>query len=96
MKTKLYDYHLYLDGVWGRNRSAKRQSFTISENNVDTLSLQVLSKITEVYMDKLKVKPGSSWKVKLAACDQETTDGVTFKTYTIKFGENNTVIEGVF
>ncbi len=54
-KEYFHNYYMFLVGIWGRNRTAKRKVFDFGDFNTE-LDLDTLKKITAEKLAELKVK----------------------------------------
>lgn len=86
MKTKVYDYTLYIKGLFGRNRKVKFQGFPLIENSENQFSADGLRALMEAKINSIKPRGQFILKVIETPCELEMMDGVQFKSHIIKFG----------
>lgn len=55
-KTQVYDYSLFIKGLFGRNRSIKFDSFRLIENCLEKQSVEEIKQLAEEKLIKLKPK----------------------------------------
>ncbi|HYX39964.1 MAG TPA: hypothetical protein VE954_43260 [Oligoflexus sp.] len=86
-------FHLQVTGIFGRNRKPKFEQFLLAEvpigQAVDPVELERLAREK---MAEVKVKSGRV-KVTQTPTKIEVYDGIEFRTHTIRFGVDNTVID---
>ena len=86
MRTKVYDYTLYIKGLFGRNRKVKFQGFPLIENSENQFSADGLRALMEAKIASIKPKGQFYLKVIETPCEIEMMDGIEFKSHIIKFG----------
>lgn len=84
-KLKVYEYRLFIKGLFGRNRKVKFESFLLTEDKESQLSVEELEKLLEAKLKELKVKGVALIKVVETPCEIENMDGVMFKSAYIQF-----------
>lgn len=90
MKTKGIEYTLNVTGLFGRNRSIKRESFNLSEVP-ERIDLGEVIKLRDQKIAEIKLKKGTAY-VSAIPVEYENMDGVVFKIVTISFGK--TLVDG--
>lgn len=90
-KTQVYDYSLFIKGLFGRNRSIKFDSFRLIENCLEKQSVEEIKQLAEEKLIKLKPKGSYFFKVAEYPSEIENDSGVRIKTTQITFGYDNTI-----
>lgn len=92
-KQNVFDYTLFIKGLFGRNRSIKFDSFKLAEDCAEKMPLDQVRKLTEEKIGKLKPK-GNYWiKVCEYPSEIELMDGVRFKSTRIILGNDAALIQ---
>ena len=84
-KTNAIEYSLAVTGIFGRNRSVKKQSFTLIESE-NPLEIHELIKLRDDKISEINLKSGSAYVLGIPI-EYEVMDGVTFKIHKISFGK---------
>ena len=78
-KTEVLDYRLHLDGLFGRNRKAKRDSVHLGDVPAGTTMLDLAAKVNAVLVER-KAKPGLKWMV---ICTPTTVEKNVYDGHTV-------------
>lgn len=86
-KKKVYDYNLYIKGLFGRNRKVKFESFKILENSDQTIDKNHIKEMVENAL-KEKVKPKGNYYLKVIEqeCFLENDSGMEIKSFMLFSG----------
>jgi hypothetical protein len=68
---KVYDYTLYVKGIFGRNRKVKFQSFRLSSDNEAQKNAADVLQLAEEMLSKIKLKGNYWFKICEQPCELE-------------------------
>jgi hypothetical protein len=77
MKQQVFDYTLYVSGIFGRNRTKKFKGFPLLKDSPSQISLENLLALMDSTLNQIKLKPGAHIKV----VEQPVTIEGEFKTF---------------
>jgi len=80
---KVYDYILFVDGLFGKNRKPRTEVFDLAKDQMKPLTLE---QVTELYQKKiasLNLRGKVSLKVTEQPCETENMGGYTSKQFML-------------
>jgi len=94
---QIFTYTLYISGVFGRNRKAKREHLKLYEAEQDKAQPAdaELRELAQSKLAQIKAKPGLTWKIVKQAeklQSYETEDGSVLETRSFQLFTDQTVL----
>lgn len=92
-KKQVWDYTLYIKGLFGRNRTVKFEGFPVVKRSESQLSLEDLQAATDAAIAKAKIKGQAIVKLVELKMEIEKHDG--YETMTFGLGNSVTLMQKV-